>query len=258
MSNPNIQADTTIWKTKTIPCFHGSKIIWIIIQFKGVFLDLCFNLERLVIICGVSNVGKSTLIDRIREGEIPSLNKHLGIGNCTSWGIYHAWALDFFYCLSANQVISHYDLFRPYYHGHRVFTKDKILKKLVSAEHTFLGHKSLMKNKQKRELEKHIQNRISTLEKDIQSFKKETRPVAPDNAIGRLTRMEAIGSKSMNEAALRRAEASVSKLKQRLNNIHSPDFGLCGHCEEPIPFNRLMAMPETMVCVDCAEKLSRI
>ena len=31
------------------------------------------------------------------------------------------------------------------------------------------------------------------------------------------------------------------------------DFGICIECDEPIPFARLMILPETSLCVVCAE-----
>ena len=69
-------------------------------------------------------------------------------------------------------------------------------------------------------------------------------PVSPDNAIGRLTRMEAINSKGINEAALRKAQTTRSQLEKALREIDSDDFGHCRDCEEPIAVARLMAMPE--------------
>jgi len=112
-----------------------------------------------------------------------------------------------------------------------------------------------MEEKDKRILEKHILNKMDELEEDIKSFKKLTRPISPDNAIGRLTRMEAINSKSINEAALQKSKQTLVKLKSALTKIKNPEFGLCRECEEPIPFARLKIMPETDVCVQCAEHL---
>ncbi len=106
----------------------------------------------------------------------------------------------------------------------------------------------------KKKLENHIREKIEVLKEDIISYKQLTRPIAPDNAIGRLTRMEAISSKSINEAALSRAK-QMTKLECVLKTINDPDFGLCSECEEPIPFERLMIVPETNMCVECAEKL---
>jgi RNA polymerase-binding transcription factor len=106
----------------------------------------------------------------------------------------------------------------------------------------------------KRKLENHIREKIESLKKNIISYKQLTRPIAPDNAIGRLTRMEAISSKSINEAALSRAKQTLSTLERVLKTINDSDFGLCSECEEPIPFERLMIVPETNMCVECAEK----
>jgi len=111
-----------------------------------------------------------------------------------------------------------------------------------------------MDARQKETLTHHIQKTIAGLKQDIDAFKALTQPIAPDDSIGRLTRMEAINSKSINEAALRKARDKLSRLERALRNIDDPDFGLCRECEEPIPFARLMAMPESGFCVACAEK----
>jgi len=109
---------------------------------------------------------------------------------------------------------------------------------------------------EKRErLKDHIEKRIVTLKENIHSYQTLTQPIAPDNAIGRLTRMEAINSKSINEAALRKAKQTLSKMERALKMIHDPDFGLCRECEEPIPFGRLMIVPESDLCVECAQAI---
>jgi DnaK suppressor protein len=114
-----------------------------------------------------------------------------------------------------------------------------------------------METEQKAELKKNIKEKIATLKANIEAFKSITKPVSPDNAIGRLTRMEAIGSKSINEAALEKAKRTLSNLERALAHLDDPDFGLCCECEEPIASARLMALPETELCIRCAEKMSR-
>ena len=111
-----------------------------------------------------------------------------------------------------------------------------------------------MTGKERQKLESHIREKIHILKKDIASYRKLTRPIAPDDALGRLTRMDAISSKSINEAALHQAKNSLSGLERTLKRTDDPDFGLCASCEEQIPFARLMAIPETYHCVECAEK----
>ena len=112
-----------------------------------------------------------------------------------------------------------------------------------------------MTKEEKEKLENHIKEKIEKLKKDIVSYKQLTRPIAPDNAIGRLTRMEAIGSKSINEATLNKSKQTLSKMERALRVINDPDFGLCRECEEPIPFARLMIVPESDLCVQCAEAI---
>ena len=103
-------------------------------------------------------------------------------------------------------------------------------------------------------LKQHIRQLIDSIGGNIAAFKAGSVPVAPDDAIGRLTRMEAINSKSINEAALRKARTTRSLLEKALRAIDSEDFGLCRDCEEPIAFARLMAMPEAALCVACATR----
>jgi DnaK suppressor protein len=112
-----------------------------------------------------------------------------------------------------------------------------------------------LENEQKEMLKSHIQQRIEDVKEDIVSYRELTHPVSPDNAIGRLTRMEAINSKSINEAALNKAKQTLSKMERALMMIDNPDFGLCQECEEPIPLARLMIVPESGLCVQCAQAM---
>ena len=110
-----------------------------------------------------------------------------------------------------------------------------------------------MDTEKRDKLKNNIENKIERLRENIKSYQTLIHPIAPDNAIGRLTRMEAINSKSINEAALNKARQTLSRMERTLKMIHDPDFGLCHECEEPIPFERLMIVPESNLCVECAE-----
>ena len=109
---------------------------------------------------------------------------------------------------------------------------------------------------QRAEIRRILQEKLQTVEEDIASYKELNRPVSPDPAIGRLTRMEAIQSKSINESALREAEANRARLQRALAIVDHPDFGRCRECEEPIPIGRLKAMPGADLCVACAKNLN--
>jgi len=112
-----------------------------------------------------------------------------------------------------------------------------------------------MNHEERRELKECILSEIKTTTENISSLEEQVKPIAPDNAIGRLSRMEAIGAKSINEANLSNARIKLEKLKNILTDMDKdPDFGLCLECGENIPFKRLMLVPESRMCVQCAGK----
>ena len=102
------------------------------------------------------------------------------------------------------------------------------------------------------EVKEKIRAEISKTEELIKAYKDQSQPIALDNAVGRLSRMDAINNKSITEAALRKAEEKLSRLKHALANIDKKDFGLCIQCKKPIPIGRILLMPESNRCVSCA------
>jgi DnaK suppressor protein len=112
-----------------------------------------------------------------------------------------------------------------------------------------------MKTEEKLRLKEKIVEDIGLLKKSIPSLEQASKPVAPDDAIGRLTRMEAISSQGINEANLRASKSRLSMLERALKRVdNDPEFGICVECEEAIPIGRLMLMPESLRCVHCAER----
>ena len=111
-----------------------------------------------------------------------------------------------------------------------------------------------MTDEDRLKLKEKILLEIDSIKVNIQSLEESSKPVSPDNAIGRLTRMDAINAKSIHEASLNSARIRLSKLERALRKIHDPDFGICMQGEESIPSGRIMIMPEATLCVRCAEK----
>lgn len=101
-------------------------------------------------------------------------------------------------------------------------------------------------------LRQHICNEQEKVKADILSLAGQAGPVAPDNAIGRISRMDAISSRKISEAKLGDAKSRLVLLDHALTKIDHPDFGLCLSCGEPIALARLQFMPESRFCVDCA------
>ena len=112
-----------------------------------------------------------------------------------------------------------------------------------------------MNTKEKELIRQKMTEQLTVVQARIETFRELSKPVSPDNAIGRITRMEAINSKNINEASLAKSVQTLNKLKKAITLIDNPDFGNCMNCEEPIPYKRLMIMPETSFCVSCASRI---
>jgi DnaK suppressor protein len=93
---------------------------------------------------------------------------------------------------------------------------------------------------------------ISKTEQLIIAYKEMSKPVAPDCAIGRVSRMDAINNNSVTLAALRKAEEKLSALNRVLDKIDTPEFGICLKCKQVIPIERLLFRPQSILCVNCA------
>ncbi len=105
----------------------------------------------------------------------------------------------------------------------------------------------------KEKIKAHATTEIASLNEAIINLKKVIQPVSPDVSIGRLTRLEAINSKNINEENLRAAVQKITALEAAILRIPYEDFGLCDACEEPIPMGRLMFLPNALTCVKCLE-----
>lgn len=93
---------------------------------------------------------------------------------------------------------------------------------------------------------------IEKTEKAIQQYEELSKPQAPDVAIGRVSRMDAINNQSMTNAALIQSKQKLNGLKGALNRIEEPDFGSCAKCHKQIPIGRILLVPQSRFCVNCA------
>lgn len=97
-----------------------------------------------------------------------------------------------------------------------------------------------------------IKEELLKTESEIEDLKQLTKPISPDDAIGRVSRMDAINNKSVNSNRLRTAEIKLKKLKHALQKSAEPHFGVCSRCGNPIQLKRLMLLPESNYCIRCA------
>jgi DnaK suppressor protein len=111
-----------------------------------------------------------------------------------------------------------------------------------------------MTEKQKKEFKEYALAEMESLKMEIPRLKELVKPVAPDNAIGRISRMDNIVNQSVVKAQLSKSLVRLTRLGEAMKQVdEDEDFGLCSECGEPIPMVRLKAMPETEYCVECAE-----
>jgi len=110
-----------------------------------------------------------------------------------------------------------------------------------------------MDETQKKEIHKKLLLEIDNTQKKIAEYTELCKPIAPENSIGRISRMDAINNKSVVEAALREAENKMQQLQVMQHKIKDTHFGMCNKCKQNIPFGRLMIRPHSKFCVNCAQ-----
>ena len=100
-----------------------------------------------------------------------------------------------------------------------------------------------------------VQNTISRKIKDltiqIDELRQLSKPIETENSIGRISRMDAINNKSINDRMLRNSEEKLQNLTISLLRINNSDFGICIKCKNPINFKRILLVPEVLKCVNC-------
>lgn len=77
--------------------------------------------------------------------------------------------------------------------------------------------------------------------------------VAPDKAIGRLSRLDSMQMQEVAKEAARQRGIRIHRLRDALKRMDLGGYGLCSACGEWIDFARLNARPEILKCSDCEE-----
>lgn len=98
-----------------------------------------------------------------------------------------------------------------------------------------------------------LEESLENVKKDIQDLTESSKPIKPENSLGRLTRMDAIGQKSINDHALNNAKLKLQKIEAALKRIEEDEYGYCVECGDEITEKRLNAVPESPQCVECME-----
>lgn len=110
-----------------------------------------------------------------------------------------------------------------------------------------------MNTKEIESIKKILKREIAETEYKISNYKKLSPSLEPDNAIGRVSRMDAINNKSVLDASLQEAKNKLAQLKLMRKKTEKRYFGICKSCKKNIPFGRLMLIPHAQLCIDCAD-----
>lgn len=109
-----------------------------------------------------------------------------------------------------------------------------------------------MTTEERKQLREQIVKKMTRLRRQISDLKELTKPVEPDCAIGRVSRMDAINNKSVNESALSKKQEQLNALNLAMEDLDKDDFQNCLVCGHEIPLQRLFIMPESRKCTNCA------
>lgn len=100
-----------------------------------------------------------------------------------------------------------------------------------------------------------LEGLLTQIDRSLQLSKEGSKPVALDEPIGRLSRMDAMLQQSMTRAGREGLEMKRRQIRESLSAMERGAYGLCRRCEELIAFKRLKVRPEAAFCVTCQEEL---
>lgn len=102
------------------------------------------------------------------------------------------------------------------------------------------------------DLEEIIMEELEKVRSESEESGEEREAIAPDVAIGRLSRLDAMQMQEVAKEAERRREERISLLELALEQLDEGTYGRCTRCGEDIDFERLKVTPEATICAQCA------
>lgn len=75
--------------------------------------------------------------------------------------------------------------------------------------------------------------------------------------VGRLSRMDAMQSQAMSQAAAQRRQMRLRQVDAALERLEQGDYGICRNCDTHINPRRLAIDPLAVLCIDCASRSER-
>ena len=95
------------------------------------------------------------------------------------------------------------------------------------------------------------------LRESISGSSEDSAPVALDTSIGRLSRMDAMQSQQMALALKQRQQNQLLRVEKAIEAVRNGTYGNCRNCGKPISEERLEIQPDAVLCVACADTVSK-
>ena len=109
-----------------------------------------------------------------------------------------------------------------------------------------------MNEENKREIKQIINATLADLARQSKDSEHARETVTLDQqAVGRLSRMDALQQQAMAKATEARRKSQKTMLDDALMRLEGDDFGYCDDCGEHIPMLRLRINPCVRKCIQC-------
>ncbi|CAN5467443.1 hypothetical protein BH23BAC1_BH23BAC1_23140 [soil metagenome] len=109
-----------------------------------------------------------------------------------------------------------------------------------------------MTREERIEIKKSIEEKIKQLKEDIKILKEHMKPVTLSCVVDKANKMDAISNNAIKEAVYRSSLNKINILSVLAEKVHDPDFGKCRKCRTDIYPQRLKFLPESTLCIRCA------
>jgi DnaK suppressor protein len=109
-----------------------------------------------------------------------------------------------------------------------------------------------MKRADRIEIKKSIEKKISQLAEDIEILKEHMKPVTLSCVVDKANKMDAINNNAVKDSVYRSSLNKINILKVLAERVHDPEFGKCRMCGTDINLQRLKLLPESTLCIRCA------
>lgn len=109
-----------------------------------------------------------------------------------------------------------------------------------------------MTKRDREDIKKSIASEIIQAQKDIKILIKKREPIEPDCCIGRLSRSEAMLEAEIAASTLQSIQSKLGRLQFVSRKVDSDEFGECQICGDEINIERLKVIPESTICIECA------